>query len=415
MDVHYIVLAIPVFFLLIGIEVLLSKMRQTQDYRLNDAITNLSCGIGQQVVGIFLKTATFLGYQFIYVNFRLVEMPQTILMWVLLFVGIDFFYYWFHRYAHEISFLWGSHIVHHQSEEYNLTVALRQAWLQGAFSWVFYLPLACLGFDPIMFVSISAFQTLYQFWIHTKTIHKLPRPIEWLFNTPSHHRVHHGVNPKYIDRNHGGTLIIWDRLFGTFQEEEEEVVYGITSQPKSWNPLWLNFQYWINLFKDVAKASRWADRWRMLVKQPGWRPTELGGIQQPGEVSPQTFHKFDTNIPHGLNYYVLAQYAFILAGASAFLFMASDINTLVKIGSTALIIFSIVNLGGIFEKRRWVAYLEYVRLLIFSASIVLFFRESVLVIPITIFAILLMVASAYWFSRFWRIFTNPVSIIPEEK
>jgi len=414
MDVNYIVLAIPVFFFLIGIEVLFSKLRQTNYYRLNDAVTNLSCGIGQQVVGIFLKTATFIGYQFIYANYRVFDMPQTFLMWFLLFIGVDFFYYWFHRYAHEISFLWGSHIVHHQSEEYNFTVALRQAWLQGAFSWFFYLPLAVVGFDPIMFVTISAFQTLYQFWIHTQTIHNLPQPVELILNTPSHHRVHHGVNPKYIDRNMGGTLIIWDRIFGTFQPEDEEVVYGVKDQPKSWNPLWLNFHYWIELFRDLPKASNWADRWRMLVKQPGWRPPELGGVDPPKEVTPDTFPKYDTKVPEGLNYYVLVQYALILLGTSGFLFLADHFNTLVKLGSAALIILSIVNLGGIFEKRRWVAYLEYFRLLVFSASIVLFFRESAFLIPVTGFALFLMVASAYWFFQFWHIFTKPAHVIPDE-
>ena len=208
----------------------------------------MSCGIGSQVSGLFLKALTVLAYIKLYEISPLKgKIPNAWWVWVALFVGVDFFYYWFHRLAHEISIMWGSHAVHHQSEEYNLTVALRQAWYQGAFSFVFYLPLAIMGFRPEMFFVISALVTLYQFWIHTKLINKMPAPFEYIFNTPSHHRVHHGVNPQYIDKNHAGTLIIWDRMFGTFEPEVEEVVYGITKQSKSWNPIWLNFEYWVDL------------------------------------------------------------------------------------------------------------------------------------------------------------------------
>jgi sterol desaturase/sphingolipid hydroxylase (fatty acid hydroxylase superfamily) len=170
--VDYIKLSIPVFFLLIGLELLIDRIRKTNYYRFNDAVTNLSCGIGSQLAGIFLKVLTFGGYLYIYNNHALFSGAIPFTWWsvLVLFVGVDFFYYWFHRLAHEISVLWGSHIVHHQSEEYNLTVALRQAWLQGAFSWVFYIPLAFVGFEPLMFATVASFQTLYQFWIHTKFI-----------------------------------------------------------------------------------------------------------------------------------------------------------------------------------------------------------------------------------------------------
>lgn len=281
-----IIFAIPVFFLLIGIELLIAKMKNLSYYRMNDAIANLSCGIGSQVSGIFLKTFTFIGYAYLYKH-SFWKIENNIVTFILLFIGVDFFYYWFHRLAHEVSFLWGSHVVHHQSEEYNLTVALRQAWLQGAFSWAFYLPLAVIGFSPAVFITIASLQTLYQFWIHTKLIGKMNPVFEYVFNTPSHHRVHHGVNPKYIDRNHGGTLIIFDRWFGTFQLEEEEVVYGITKQINSWNPVWVNFEYWIDLFKEAFQVHKVKNFFLMMFKMPGWKPEELGGVQPLKEVTPQ--------------------------------------------------------------------------------------------------------------------------------
>ncbi len=405
---NYIVLAIPVFFLLIGIELFLDKIRKTNYYRLNDAVTNLSCGVGSQLTGIFLKVLTFGAYAFIFEHYSPFKgmIPNTWWTVVLLFVGVDFFYYWFHRLAHEISVMWGSHIVHHQSEEYNLTVALRQAWVQGAFSWVFYIPLAFVGFDPLLFITVASFQTLYQFWIHTKFINKMHPAFEYVFNTPSHHRVHHGVNPKYIDRNHGGTLIIFDRMFGTFQTEEEEVIYGITKQPKSWNPIWVNFEYWIGLFRDVMKVKDFKKRMNMLFKQPGWKPDELGGVEIPKEVTTQTFHKYNTEIPKSLSYYVFMHFALIILGTSWFLFNLTSFDFVLQLLLVLLIIFSLTNIGGIMESKRWAFVSEFFRLLMVSVTFYLLFQEASwvwygLAPLVTVFGI-----SAFWFARFHGVFTQ---------
>lgn len=402
-----IIYAIPVFFILIGIELLIAKMSKLSYYRFNDAITNLSCGISSQISGVFLKTATFIGYTYLYQH-SVWKIENTILTGILLFIGVDFFYYWFHRLAHEVSFLWGSHVVHHQSEEYNLTVALRQAALQGAFSWVFYLPLAVVGFSPAMFLTIASLQTLYQFWIHTKLINRMPAPFEYIFNTPSHHRVHHGVNPKYIDRNHGGTLIIFDRMFGTFQVEEEEVVYGITKQPKSWNPVWVNFEYWIDLFKETFSVKSPADKVRMMVKSPGWKPAELGGLEPMKDVSYATFHKYDTDIPGPLNYYVLLQFILVLVGATMFLIMSGSTlftgNVWLKVGAAGVVVISLMSIGGIFEKKPWVPMLEYARLAAVIAIMVLLTRNSPYFYGIIATVSVLMIASGIWFSGFLQQF-----------
>ncbi len=402
----YIKYSIPVFFLLISIELLFDKINRARLYRFNDAITNLSCGIGQQVIGIFMKVFTVGGYAWLYENYSPFkgDIPSTAWSMLLLFIGVDFFYYWFHRLAHEIAILWGSHVVHHQSEEYNLTVALRQAWVQGAFSWVFYLPLALMGFDPFMFVTIASFQTLYQFWIHTKTIDKLPAAFEYVFNTPSHHRVHHGLNPKYIDRNHGGTLIIFDRMFGTFQAEDEDVVYGITKPADSWNPLWLNFDYWIELFRFAFRANKWSDKMKILFKRPGWLPDELGGIQHPREVKPETFHKYNTRSPKGLNYYVFLHYVIVLAGTTVFLFKAKDFNFWTNAGLITLIILTLVNLGGMFEARRWVFALEALRLLAITVTFKLLLQGSALQIPVTLITFITAMVSLIWLSKYRTLF-----------
>ncbi|HRF77236.1 MAG TPA: sterol desaturase family protein [Chitinophagales bacterium] len=376
--VNYIVYAIPVFFLLIGIELLIDKSKKTGYYRLNDALSNINAGITEQVSGAFLKAFVVGVYAWIFDHYKVTTIPPTLLNWTILFIGIDFFYYWFHRLAHEINVLWGGHVVHHQSEEYNLSVALRQGAFQKFGSFLFYLPLAIIGFDPVMFIIISQFQTLYQFWIHTKTIHLLPKPIEYIFNTPSHHRVHHGRNPKYIDKNHGGTLIIWDRMFGTFQKEEEEVVYGITKPLKTWNPLRAQLDFWKDLFADLSKTKKLTDKLKLLFFPPGWFPQELGGPQSAPEITPDIAVKYNTVIPVKLNYYVLVQFVIILGLASLFLFTYESYDLTTGLIFMALILFSITSIGMILEANRKAYLIEIGRLLFTVVFYVLMVQQNIL-------------------------------------
>lgn len=360
MKPNYIALSIPIFFLLIGVELLVGYIQKKKYYRLNDSINNLSLGITSQLTGIFLKTILFFGYLFL---FRHVGshhvLPNVWWVWVILFFAVDFCYYWFHRMSHEINALWAAHIVHHQSEEYNLSVALRQSSFQGVFSSFFYLPLALIGFDPIMFATMSSFNTLYQFWIHTKHIGKLG-PLEWFLNTPSHHRVHHGSNPKYIDRNHAGTLIIWDRMFGTFQEEEEEVIYGITTPLNSWNPVWANLHYWVDLFKTARVSRGFADKVKNFVMMPGWFPEQLGGFQHPKEIDKATYRKYDSDSGRW-HVYIFMQFVFVL-GVSTFIIFKKGEITYVQLSALSFFVFySLVNLGALFESRGWVNVAEYLR------------------------------------------------------
>jgi len=375
MKVDYIALSIPIFFLLIGIELLYSTRKKLKLYRLNDSITNISLGVGQQITGIFMKTALFFGYLYLYDNFRVTTIESTLLNWIILFIGVDFFYYWFHRMSHEVNALWAAHIVHHQSEDYNLSVALRQSWFQNAFSWAFYLPLSFIGFDPIMFLTVSSFNTLYQFWIHTRIINKMG-PLEWILNTPSHHRVHHGSDPKYIDKNHGGTLIIWDRLFGTFCEEIQEPHYGITNPLKSWNPIWANFHYWGELFHISGKSKGIKNKMLVFLKPPGWLPDELGGFQHPKTIDESSYQKFDQK-PHGkINSYVFIQFVLVLLFSVLVLFKAESFEALQLTILTAYILLALALIGALVEGKRWGVTLEYLRLIITPVLVLLFINEA---------------------------------------
>lgn len=366
-NIPYITYAVPFFFLLIGVELLIGWLTRRQLYRLNDSINDLSCGIIDQVVGIFIQVFLFAGYLFLFSRFRIFEMQEwsPAAKWgaaIALFFGVDFCFYWFHRIAHEYAAPWATHVVHHQSEEYNLAVALRQSAFESCFAWVFYLPLAVIGFPPTWYLAVKAINLIYQFWVHTEAVDRLG-PLEWFMNTPSHHRVHHARNAKYLDKNYAGMFIIWDRMFGTFQVEDEQPVYGLTRPLHSWNPLWANFHYWIYLFQLARQAPRWSDKIRLWFMPLGWIPP---GVEPPPpfeEVTRESLRKYDPKAPLLLALYALFQFVLVLAATLVVMHLDDEgAPRWQLIVPAALLVWSLVNLGAIFEKRRWTVTSELLRL-----------------------------------------------------
>jgi sterol desaturase/sphingolipid hydroxylase (fatty acid hydroxylase superfamily) len=358
---NLIVIAIPVFFALIAVELVAARVLERDCYRFADSVADLGCGILDQVADVFAKTLVFAGYLLLYDRFRFFSVPETSAWtWAACFVGVDFLYYWFHRFGHEVGAGWAAHAVHHQSEEYNLTVALRQGAFQQLFSWVFYLPLALLGFPPLVFLTCSALNTLYQFWIHTRLVGKLG-PLEWVLNTPSHHRVHHGKNPKYVDRNHAGVFIVWDRWFGTFKQEEEEPVYGITTPIRTFDPVRATLYHWLEMAGTAARTRRWADRLRIFTKPPGWRPAELGGFAAPPEVDRATYQRFEIEVSTAVKGYVLAQFVALNLLTAWFLNRQADLAPGMRVAAGLGIVASVVCLGGLLDRRGWAPVLEAVR------------------------------------------------------
>jgi alkylglycerol monooxygenase len=365
LNLNPIVLSIPIFFILIGIELLIERFTHKDLYRFPDAIANISCGITSQLSGLFL---TFLGigvYTILFEQFAFFTLQPTWYYWLVLFLLVDLAYYWGHRMSHEVNLFWGGHVVHHQSEEYNLSVALRQSSLQAVWTFAFNLPIALLGFDPVHFILVSAFNTLYQFWIHTETIGKMGW-FEYIFNTPSHHRVHHGRNPKYIDKNHAGSLIIWDKMFGTFQAEEEKPIYGITKPINSWNAVYANVSHYVEMSKDLKRIPTWSDKIKYLFMKPGWLPPSLGGYRVAPDVDRSVYKKYETPASMLLNLYVLFQFILCLGGASLFLFFASKFAFGEKALISLLITMVVVNCGVLFENRSWAPFAEWIRIISYS-------------------------------------------------
>jgi sterol desaturase/sphingolipid hydroxylase (fatty acid hydroxylase superfamily) len=273
---HLVLWAIPVFGLTMLIELLTSRRAAVKGYHAKDSAASLSMGVGNLVVMFSVKVLLLALFMVVY-RFRIFDLPKGVWwVWLLLIPAEDFCYYWYHRASHEVRLLWAAHVNHHSSTHYNLSTALRQSWTGPLVGWVFWLPLPLLGFHPLMVVTAQSISLLYQYWIHTELIDRLG-PFEWLFNTPSHHRVHHGQDALYLDRNHGGILILWDRLFGSFEPERARPVYGLTTDLHSYNPLVIAFHEWRDLARDLRHARSWRGRLRYLFGPPGWR--EDGGGQ----------------------------------------------------------------------------------------------------------------------------------------
>lgn len=263
--------AIPFFLLLLSVEAWFSYKENKTIYEKKDTFTSLALGSGYVLIGFITKIMIWTIFMFIY-QFRIFTLPTGIWwFWILLIFADDFSFYWFHRISHTVSWFWASHVVHHSSEKYNFATALRQTWtsnLTGSFIFWAWMPLA--GFNPLYVLLMQQINLIYQFWLHTEVIQKMPPWFEYIFNTPSHHRVHHSSNLIYIDKNHGGIFIIWDRIFGTFKLEEEQPTYGLITNIKSFNPAVVALKTWSDLFTKAANCGSVKNAINYFIKPPGW-------------------------------------------------------------------------------------------------------------------------------------------------
>jgi alkylglycerol monooxygenase len=347
-----IILAIPVFLAFMGLELWIARRRGRHLYRFADSIANLGNGIGEQVVAAFAVPVTVGIYAWIFAHARVATVSsRSVAAWVVLFFAVDLCYFLFHWASHRVNFLWAAHIVHHQSEEYNLSVALRQSWAQQLFQWPFYVPLAVAGFPPAMFLVVTTLNTLYQFFIHTRLVGRLG-PLEWVLNTPSHHRVHHGVNPRYVDRNYAGIFIIWDRLFGTFEPEAQEPVYGLVKPLGSFNPLWANLHRWVEIVGMARRTHRLGDKLRTWVAPPEWRPADLGGavvVPEPNRDGPTLVAAPN----RARDRWVAASFVVVLAAVSWFIHAAGAHTAPLALvaAAGAAILAAVVGWGVVYAPR----------------------------------------------------------------
>ncbi len=362
---NYIALAVPFFFLLIGVELLVARARRRRVYRLTDAVADLGCGIAQQVVVVFAGAALLAAYAAVHDRLRIATLsPTGPWAWLAAFAGVDLAYYWWHRLSHRVNVLWAVHVVHHQSEDYNLAVALRQAILSGFTSLPFYLPLALLGVPPLAYATMLSLSTLYQFWIHTELVGKLG-PAEAVLNTPSHHRVHHAVNARYLDRNYGATFIVWDRVFGTFAEEREPAVFGTVKPLGSFNPIWAQVEYWVQLWRKSRALPGWSDRLKVWLMPPDWKPA--GDARPEPQVEGRSKH--EAPLGRGGRLYAGLHLVPVVAATFALMMWGAAMPRGTALLLAGLVLWSLLSLGGLLDGRRWAQPLEVARLLAVVAAV----------------------------------------------
>jgi sterol desaturase/sphingolipid hydroxylase (fatty acid hydroxylase superfamily) len=358
---NFVLYAIPFFFLLIIVELIVEKWRKTNFYRTNDAISSLNAGVLSQMSGLAKNLLPLTIYVVVYENFAMLAWEKSVLFWVVAFIIYDFLYYWKHRMGHEMSILWAAHVVHHSSEEYNLTTALRQT--SGSFlGWIFYIPMALLGIEPYVLVSVGSLNLVYQFWVHTRHVPKLGW-FELFFVSPSNHRVHHAQNAIYLDRNYGGVFILWDRLFGSFQEErvDEVPIYGVRKALKSWNPVWTNVQVYSQLVKDSVRTKNWQDKAKVWFGRTGWRPADVERDFPLAKSDLSQFKKFDVQLSLLSKLYAILQHSIMLGVGLLLLLNVSQYNAFEQFAIIGFVAFCGYTLGVFLEQRSYTLVLEAIK------------------------------------------------------
>lgn len=381
-------LAVPFFLLALLIELAVDRVRGTGYYRINDAVNSLSVGMFMSTSGYFTKLIPAVILAYVLQDFAFFEVqlawfdtsPRGLALWLLAALGFDFCYYWAHRCGHEISILWAQHAVHHQSEDYNLSTALRQTSSGFIFTWIFYVPLFLLGMPFEVFVTVNAISLIYQFWVHTQQIQRLGW-FDRVFVSPSNHRVHHAQNEIYIDKNYGGTLILWDRLFGTFQEEldEEAVVFGVRKPLTSWNPFWANLQVYNYLWFDAVRAKRWRDKLGIWFRRTGWRPADVAAKypKQPADL--EHFHKFDPPVTTAIRRYVLAQFVLAVIGILWIGVLYATQGAQGVVVPCLLLWMTLYSMGTLSEARRYAWRVEQLRLfVVVPGTVFAMFKMSII-------------------------------------
>ena len=370
--INYAALAIPAFFLFLGLEYVAALRQNRKDiFKFDSSIANISIGIAERLLNLFL-TASFYGvFLWIYENCAVWRIPTTPLVWLFLILATDLVWYWYHRLGHEVNLLWAAHIVHHHSEEFNYSVSARITTLQAIARNVFWCVLPLAGFHPAMVMTILVVHGAYSFFTHTQLI----RSLGWLENiliTPSHHRVHHASNEKYLNKNYGDLFVFWDKMFGTFQQEDEPIVYGLTHPLKSYSFIWQHFHYFLEITYAVTKAKGTGNKLKIIFGRPEALDQSIRAALEkkfiPGSNTASPIMRFRV--------YLIVQIILVVLILFVITLFFQHIHVQEKILGTFIIMLTLVNCGAMLQQRRWIYYLEYIRLF-FITSYFSLWMESV--------------------------------------
>ncbi len=365
----------PVVLCFVLLEVAFEGYFKRGHISFQEAIANFGTAIANQTTNVLVAVFVYHVYGWLHTAFALTSIELSWLSFPFLLLGLDFIFYWVHRWGHEINIMWAAHSPHHSAEEMNFCVALRASVTQRIMSFFFFWPLTIIGFKPMDIYMMSALHLFIAFLHHTEYIRKLGW-IELVFTTPSHHRVHHGVNFRYLDKNFGEFLIIWDKIFGSFEPETEKVVYGMYHPPRSWNPIYINFHYYITLWNIAVAAPRWQDKIKIWFAPLTWLPEGVSPAAPIEEITPENQVRFTTEMFPNAKYYLLAHLALGLALMLVVIKQDSAWLVWQRWTGAFLLWFMIINWGGIMERRTWTRLAELVRIPLTAFCIILFSHFS---------------------------------------
>jgi len=376
--INYLAFAIPAFFLFVYMEYKLAEQQKRSSvFKYESSVANFSVGIAERLLNLFIAASFYQVYNWIYSNYSIFEIPNKWYVWVFLLLATDLIWYWYHRLGHEINFLWAAHIVHHQSEEFNLTAAARITTIQAVFRNVFWCVLPLLGFHPNMIIVILLAHGAYSFFTHTQLIGKIGW-LEYVFITPSLHGVHHASDEKYLDKNYGDVFVFWDKIFGTFQTEEEPPKYGLTHPIKSYSFLWQHFHYYLEIFEAYKRAHGFKAKWKAIFGSPALmdqniRPQlELKYLQNKSQEKKIKFKGY-------VNFQMI-----LIVGLLTFATMFfKSLSTPNAIAVLIFIMITLINVGALLEQRKWIYYLECFRLIsVFAYLFYVFNIFELLIFPV---------------------------------
>lgn len=395
MILNYLAFAVPFFLFFIGLEYYVAKRRNKDYFAFSDSIANLSVGIAERLSDTLTVAAFHTVYQYLHAHYAWWDIKPSVLMWVLLFLATDFVWYWYHRLAHEVNLLWGVHVIHHQSEHFNYTVSTRITIFQAVVRTAFWSILPIIGFPPEMITVMLLVHGTYPFFTHTRLIGKLGI-LEYIFVTPSHHRVHHASNEQYLDKNYGDMLIIWDKLFGTFAEEKEEPSFGLTKPLESHSFLWQYFHFLLEVWYTARRTPGWRNKLKIVFGKP-----EL--IPETARTALEKRYLFrNEKVGEGYRFknYVLGQVIALSSLLFGFILFEHYIPFYAQLLIAGVILVTLINCGAILEQRLWVFHLEYIRGILVAMVLLMFFPHSSLVMAVMVVGFLILLFSSTLQSRY---------------
>ncbi len=363
-NINFLAFAMPAFFLFVYLEYMLAKKaKQPKVFNYESSVSNISIGIAERLINLFVSASFYQLFYYVYENYRLFSIPDNFIIWILLILATDFVWYWYHRLGHEVNFFWAAHIVHHHSEEFNLTAAARITTFQAIIRTGFWCLLPFIGFHPTMVITMLLVHGAYSFFTHTQMVKRI-KWLEWVFVTPSVHGVHHASDEKYLDKNYGDMFTFWDRLFGTFQPEEEKPKYGLTHPLKSYSFLWQHFHYYLEIYELWKRSKGFRQRWNAVFGSPADMDQDIRPMLEKRFLQVRTGHcrlRFKN--------YLYVQLGICVAVLTFFTYYFSGIDAAGKMFAVSFIMITLINCGALLEQRKWMYYLEYARLYITSVYV----------------------------------------------